>query len=1170
MVRKPNSDDYRLCIDYRLVNSKSIPEAFPTMTLEEIWEIIGMHKPKYFTTLDMLCGFQQIAMDERTKHKSTFVVRSNQYQWLRMPMGLRNAPITFQKTMATVLKGLLYKTCLIYLDDIIVWSDCISCHKKNLQEIFDRLSEANLSLKASKCKFAMEEITYLGHVLDKNGVRPNPQKIEIIQNYKPPKNEKQLRQFLGLSQYYRRFQKNFSKIAKPLYDLTQKDTKWNWTPECQKAFETLKTNLITPPILAYPDVNKPFIITCDASTTGLGYILSQKDDLGFERVVEFSGRSLRNAEKNYTITELEALSVIAAFRKFHSYVYGNFVTVRTDHEALKYIHKNKNSKGRLIRWVLELLNYDYEIEHRPGIKNGAADALSRIEEFPKSTEQQPDIPGDAHVMSANTENPVGHQPSQNNGTSSKKYDWLEIQLFGDNLESEVTHDYCFDINTIDIVTEQQNCEEVGPWYQFIKTGEFPPGVEFTKAQLATADQYAIKDNILVHLFQPRTRNIHQYHPIITQIVVPKKLRARILSEFHESLVGGTHQAFDRTFQAIRQRFYWRRMYSDIYEYQKTCQKCQKASIHHPKRPPLKPLPVEGLFHRYQIDFLGPLRKSKCGKRWILLCVDAFSGWCEAFALENADAITTAKVLYSEIFTRYGSCRYLLSDRGANFLSSLVQALCDLFSVKRTKTSSYHPASNSKCEKFNSFINKSLRTLVDDSQQDWPSVLPGIMMAYRCTPSRSSEFSPYFLCFGKEMITPIETVINPDITEVSPNYRDTLKSFIDNIKLSRKIAHENILRHQQQYKEYYDRNSAEPNYKINDLVWLYDPTTPVGFSKKLKPRWKGPYRISQLGPNCTYRLRHYYTDLPTDTLINAPRIKPAHLPWESRIRRQDPDAQRGNPRAQRANLDAQRANIPGNNQDPPRNIGQNQPANQQDTSHKGKSGSGQYQNTKDSQIQKQPGTSDQPQTTNPLRVEKVVNVKHQGQIKWCQVKLNNVPGLRWYKLGDIPIPQHLLDDCLKVRTWDGKPRKKKKKWKLSLATKLVAMGVIVFHFIASIIIKCTDKLPDICLFPVEVFIWGDWKKIWNNYFIIFHFYIDFYYYYWYVPQLNFYYSYMYAQRLLFLTSSFISLQIWLPLCWRHILEVLHLVQARQIQSVYSILITYATTKPKVHQRINRVK
>ena len=588
------------------------------------------------------------------------------------------------------------------------------------------------------------------------------------------------------------------------------------------------------------------------------------------------------------------------------------------------------------------------------------------------------------------------------------------------------HEYCFDIKKIDIIAEQKSCEEIGPWYQFIKSGNVPPNVDFSKAKLSTADQFAIKDGILVHLFQPRTRNIHRYHPIITQIVVPKKLRAQLLSEFHDSLTGGSHQSFDRVYQAIRQRFYWPRMYEDIHEYHKTCKDCQRASTHHPKRPPLNPLPVAGLFERIQMDYLGPFRQSKCGKRWILLVIDSFSGWCEAFALPNADAITTAIVLYSEIFTRYGAPRYLLSDRGANFLSTLVQALCDIFSIKRVRTSSYHPASNAHCEKFNAFINKSLRTMVVESQEDWPDIIPGIMMAYRCTPARASQFSPYFLLFGKEMTTPIETAINPNITEVSPNYRDTLKSFIDNVKVSRKIAHDNIVRSQQQMKEYYDRNSAPPKYKLWDIVWLHDPTTPVGFSRKLKPRWRGPYRISEIGPNSTYRLRHYSTDLPTDTLINAQRIKPAYLPWESRIRREDPNRQQ------------QRGLLQRNPAPAPQDIGQRkptaapqlrnntgtQPAKQGNSSSKKKSGQGKYQNTT-SEIQK-PTTSDYKQQQNtPLEVEKVVNVKRNGPVKWYKVKLKDVPGLPWCSHGSIDIPEKLIQECLKTRTWEGKPRKRKK-------------------------------------------------------------------------------------------------------------------------------------------------
>ena len=189
-----------------------------------------------------------------------------------------------------------------------------------------------------------------------------------------------------------------------------------------------------------------------------------------------------------------------------------------------------------MRWVLELMNYDYEIEHKPGIHNGAADAISRLPEYHKSTENQPEIPGDSHIMSVSTPN------SENVVSSSErklqKFDWLQVSIFDDSDDNvdinmlDSSDEYCFDIKRIDIIAEQKSCDEIGPWYQFIKTGNVPHDVEYSKAKLSTADQYAIKDGILVHLFQQRTRNMHRYHPITTQIVVPQKLRAQLLSEFH--------------------------------------------------------------------------------------------------------------------------------------------------------------------------------------------------------------------------------------------------------------------------------------------------------------------------------------------------------------------------------------------------------------------------------------------------------------------------------------------------------------------------------------------------------------------------------------------------------------------------------------------------------------
>ena len=1009
LVKKPNGD-FRLVVNYKQLNKLVKPQHFPLITAEELWTEMGNQRPRIFTTLDFFSGYHQILLEEDSRDKTTFVVRSGSYRWRRMPMGLANSPATFGKAMNRIFGDMLFKNMCFYADDLLRWSDCIECHKKHLQEVFDRLEKANMTLKASKCQFAMPRVKYLGHYLSENGVEVNPEKTELITNYKVPTNPKQVRQFLGLTQYFRRFQKNYSKTAYPLQQLTRKDVPFIWTEDCQKAFDTLRNNLVKPPILAYPNMSHSFIVTTDASDTGLGYILSQEIN-GEERVIQFSGRALRPAEKNYSVSEREALSVVSAFKCFHYYLYNSHTTVRTDHTAVKYIKQQDHTrpKGRIARWMLDLQGYDFDIEYKPGKANTAADALSRLPEYPPSTENQPHISGAPIVLTAQTSDMPHAFDNVNDNVQCdepqlERFDWLEAHFIQD--ETMPSWNTCFEITDIDLAMEQQNCPEVGPMYQFIKSGIVPPGDELTRADIASADQYAIRDDILIHFFQPRLRHKDKFNPLITQIVVPKKFRSRILKEYHESLAAGCHQGSDRLFQAIRQKYYWKRQYTDIQEYQKTCVKCQKASHYHPPKQPLHPLEVPRLFERLHIDYIGPLRTSICGKKWILLVMDAFSGWCEAFALPSADAITTAQALYEHIISRQGCFKSLLSDRGATFLSTLLRALCDIFGIRQLHTSSYHAASNAKCERFNRFLLKSLRTMVDQNQLDWPKFIPAIMMAYRATPANhSTEFSPFFLSHCKDMILPIDNVLNPTV-DVSPNYRETLKYFIESVKLTRQIAHDNLVRHQQESKQYYDRNTKDPEYRLGDYVWLFDPTTKVGFSKKLKARYVGPYIICEIGKNHTYRLRHYYTRLVTDTFINAQRIKPAYLPWESRIRRQDRERDRMN--------DPNRLNDQGTDS----TLSQGQ-----------KQGQNQGQGSVGSQTNKETASAkhDQGPTEVQQEVDEVVDLKKQNNKKYFRVKFKGNPQVSpWYKEGYLKIPQNLIDKCLQHRTWSGQ-RRKKKKW-----------------------------------------------------------------------------------------------------------------------------------------------
>jgi hypothetical protein len=381
---KKKDNTWRFAVDYRKLNQITEPIFQPLPRLEDVFDALGESKAKVFSTLDLNSAFYQIELDPETRHKAAFVTHEGVFEFQRMPFGLRNAAMSFQLLMSLVLKGLNWKHVLCYIDDILIFSPDFKTHLKHLDEVFQRLREAKLTLKPSKCKFGVEKVMFLGHILSENGISVDPEKTEKIQNFPVPNTQKELRGFLGLCNYYRRFVLNYSKICIPLHKLLKKEVKrkfshGDWTDECQAAFEKLKIALTSPPILRFPDMNKDFILTTDASGHALGYILGQLDENGHEYVVSYGGRAIRPDEKNWPITELECLAIKCGIETFKHYLTHRPFTVYTDHKALEWLKKQKDTTGRIGRWVTKLQTFDFEIKYKKGTKNQNADALSRIQ-----------------------------------------------------------------------------------------------------------------------------------------------------------------------------------------------------------------------------------------------------------------------------------------------------------------------------------------------------------------------------------------------------------------------------------------------------------------------------------------------------------------------------------------------------------------------------------------------------------------------------------------------------------------------------------------------------------------------------------------------------------------------------------------------------------------------
>lgn len=364
---------WRIVIDYRRLNEVTVDDKYPIPNIDEILEKLG--RCQYFTTLDLAKGFHQIEIDGRDTHKTAFSVENGHYEFLRMPFGLKTAPATFQRLMNNVLNEFINKICLVYMDDIIIYSTSLQEHIDSLNKIFKRLSEVNLKIQLDKSEFLKRETEFLGHIVTRDGIKPNPKKIECVKNFPIPKTQKQIKQFLGLTGFYRKFIKDYSLIAKPITKYLKRDAKLRIDdPEYLHSIDSLKRLLITEPILRYPNFNKTFTITTDASQFALGAVLSQD-----EHPICFASRTLNDHEQRYSTIEKELLAIVWAVKYFRPYVFGRRFLIETDHKPLQWLFSLKEPNSRLFRWKIKLSEYDYEIRYKKGAKNGNADALSRIE-----------------------------------------------------------------------------------------------------------------------------------------------------------------------------------------------------------------------------------------------------------------------------------------------------------------------------------------------------------------------------------------------------------------------------------------------------------------------------------------------------------------------------------------------------------------------------------------------------------------------------------------------------------------------------------------------------------------------------------------------------------------------------------------------------------------------
>lgn len=806
----------RFCVDYRKLNDVTKKDSYPLPRIDDT--LTTLSGSKWFSTLDLKSGYWQVGIHPDDKEKTAFTTGCGLYQFTVMPFGLCNAPATFERLMEFVLRGLTWRTCLVYLDDVMVMGRNFEEHLKNLQEVFDRFQAANLKLNPKKCALFQKEVEFLGHVVSEKGIETSDSKIQSIREWPRPRDKHEVRSFLGICTYYRRFVEGFADIAAPLHKLTEANNTFAWNQKCEDSFRRLKAALCSSPILAYPKRQGQFILDTDASNIGIGAVLSQVQD-GEEKVIEYYSKILTKPERNYCVTRKELLAIVKSVDHFHWYLSGKEFLVRTDHAALSWLLRLKNPEGQVARWMEKLQQYDFKIKHRPGKQHLNADALSRRPCGDcKHCRRVDEREGVADIRAV---------------TIEQDENWT----------------------TENLRRSQQEDDNIGPLLKYREEQDVRPGWEAVsdkspelKALWAQWNSLRVENGLLKRAWESADGR-----HVTMQLVLPRAYVQRVLEEVHGG-ASGAHLGMNKMLAKVRERFYWVHCREDVEKWCRMCATCGASKGPTTRsRGHMKQYNVGAPFERIAIDVAGPFPQTEDGNKYVLVAMDYFSKWPEVYAIPNQEATTVARVLVDNLVCRFGVPLELHSDQGRNFESHVFQELCRLLGIHKTRTTALHPQSDGMVERFNRTLEEYLSKVVERHQRDWDRHIPPLLLAYRASIHDTTGQTPAKIVLGRNLRLPCDLVFGTPSESVSEvnGYVDALReSMLETHALVRnriKIVSDRM-------KARYDIRANHGGFNEGELVWLYNPQRKKGLSPKLTPVWEGPYKIIKKINDVVYRIQ----------------------------------------------------------------------------------------------------------------------------------------------------------------------------------------------------------------------------------------------------------------------------------------------------------------------------